>query len=140
MSQFLSQTLDSAAQHVKKTIKKKTSGVAQAARKCSAFFPVHSRVRAATRSFYGSLLLLMFCKIACILPRTHLACCLSPLSPLNTLVSLIPIGHEIVTPIQLHHYIAFHACVSLITAFKNLKGDINYPFKAASHHWRSFEN
>lgn len=45
---------------------------------CYVFFPVPSRVRAATTSFYGSLLLLMFCKIDFILPMTHLACCLSP--------------------------------------------------------------
>lgn len=77
--------------------------VSQTARKCAMLFGVCSPVRAVTRSFYGSLLLLMFCKIDSFLPRTHLAHCLSPLSPLNTLVSLLPVGHEIVTHIQLHH-------------------------------------
>lgn len=57
---------------------------------CYAFFLVSSCVRAVTRSFYGSLLLLMFCKINSILPRTHLACFLSLLNPLNTLVSPLP--------------------------------------------------
>lgn len=107
---------------------------------CYVFFLVPSCVRAVTRSFYGSLLLLMFCKTDSILPRTHVACSLSPLNPLNTLVSLVPVEYEVVMQIQLHHYITFHASVSLISVFKNLKGNINYPFKAVSHHWRSFEN
>lgn len=100
--------------------------------RCCVFFLVSSCVRAGTRSFYGSLLL-MFSKIDSILPGTHLACCLSLLSLLNTLVSLAPVGHEIIRGIQRHHWITFHASMILKLVFKNLKGNINYPLKAISH-------
>lgn len=63
------------------------SGVVQDARKCAASFPVPSCVEEVTRSFNGSLLLLMFCKIDLVCPG-HIWYTAFPISPLNTPVLL----------------------------------------------------
>lgn len=143
LSQFPSQTLSSGARplenlkdktktKMKKRKHPKLWDIPGCTERCYVFFLVSSCVRAGTRSFYGSLLL-MFSKIDSILPGTHLACCLSLLSLLNTLVSLAPVGREIIRGIQRHHWITFHASMILKPVFKNLKGNTNYTLKAISH-------
>lgn len=122
------------------TIKKmQNSGVVQDAWKCATSFPVPSCVGTVTRSFNGSLPPLMFCKIEPVCTG-HIWYTAFPISPLNTPVLLSQLD------MRLSHRNSFIAALPFMLvcasspALENLKGNINYPFKAVSHHWRSFEN